>query len=341
MIDRYPTSMQSVCLDLRSRHLDRRVNELGGVPKLRKISGKSYWYAEIAIKGRKVQRYIGPDNDEMRALVDQAKTAVQDARAARTANRGLVKQLEAMGAPRLDPNTGSVLNAMATVGVFRLGGTLVGTHAYRLYSMELGIRLPGMFEATQDVDIASFERLSLAVGDEVDPSLGDALGGLGIEPAPSLDQGRATRWRTRGGGVEVDFLAPSFAEEEGPVRLAAFDVWAQGLHFLNYLISDPIQAVALYLDGILVQVPQPERYAIHKLIVAQIRNAANRPKGRKDLDQARDLIEVLAVDRPYNLQDAYDAAMEAGPKWRAAITRSLKQRSDIANMMPFAEGKIS
>jgi hypothetical protein len=72
-------------------------------------------------------------------------------------------------------------------------------------------------------------------------------------------------------------------------------------------------------------------------IVAQIRNAANRPKARKDLDQARDLIQVIAVDRPYNLQDAYDAAMESGPKWRATITRSLKQRLDIADMMPFAE----
>ena len=336
MIDRYPTSMQSVYLDLLSRHLDQRVTELGGIPKLRRIGGKDYWYAEIAIKGRKNQRYLGPDTSEMRASIERAKSAVEDARAARADNRALVRQLEAIGAPRLDANTGSVLKAMAAVGVFRLGGTLVGTHAFRLYALELGMRLRGLFDATQDVDIAAFQRLSVALDDKVDPSLGSALGGLGIEPAPAIDQRRPTRWRAKGGGLAIDFLAPSFTEEEGPVKLDTFDGWAQGLHFLNYLIADPIQAVALYLDGILVQIPQPERYAVHKLIVAQRRNPANRPKARKDLDQAQALIETLATERRELLRDAYDAAMEAGPKWRAAITASLRQRPEIASMFSFA-----
>lgn len=335
--DRFPTAMQSVYLDLRSRHLDQRVNSLGGTPKRRSIAGKTYWYAEVAIKGRKIQRYIGPDDEETRARVEQAREAVEDARIARQGNRALVKQLEAMGAPRLDPNTGTVLNAMATTGVFRLGGTLIGTHAYRLYAMELGVRLRGLFEATQDVDVASFERLSLALDDKVDPSLQDALGGLGLEPAPALDARHPTRWRTRKTDLEVDFLAPSFTDEEGPVRLEALEVWAQGLHFLNYLIAEPIQAVALYLDGILVQIPRPERYAIHKLIVAQRRNAANRVKSRKDLDQARDLIEVLAMDRPYELEDAYTAAMEIGPAWRDAISRSLANRGDIRALLPVSQ----
>lgn len=334
MIDRYPTSLQSAYLDLLSRHLDRRVNNLGGTPILRTIKSKGYWYAEIAIKRKKVQRYIGPDDAATRERIERARHAVADERSARRNDRPLVRQLESMGAPRLDPNTGAVLRALATAGVFRLGGTLVGTHAYRLYAIELGVRLRGLYEATHDVDVASFPRLSLAIGDKVDPALGEALGRLGMVPAPSLDDKHPTRWISRAGGAPVEFLAPSFSEEQGVIRLDAFDGWAQGLHFLNYLIAQPIHAVALYLDGVLVQVPRPERYAVHKLIVAQRRPVSSRAKSRKDLEQARDLIEVLAVDRGDDLHDAFEAAMGAGPKWRQAITKSLAQRPDIKDMLP-------
>lgn len=332
----YPTSMQSVYLDLLSRHLDRRVNELGGTPFLREIKGKGYWYTQIAIKGRKIQRYLGPDSDEMRKRIDRAQSAVEDQKSARSIDRSLVRQLESMGAPRLDRNTGSLLRAMSAVGVFRLGGTLVGTHAYRLYALELGVQLPGLFEATRDVDIASFEQLSLAIEDKVDPSLVESLSSLNMQPAPSLDRARPTKWITKGGGPDVEFLAPSFTEEENLIRLEALGGWAHGFHYLNYLIADPIDAVALYLDGILVQIPRPERYAIHKLIVAQRRKRAERAKARKDLDQARDLIEVLAADRPDDLEDAFETAVGTGPKWRQLISKSFEQRPEIKSLLKFA-----
>ena len=337
MFERYPTAMQSVYLDLQSRHLQQRVNELGGSPVLREVRGKKFWYAQIAIKGRKVQRYIGPDDAGTREIIEHARSAEADARKIRQSNRTLVRQLVSMGAPRLEPNPGAVLRAMAQVGVFRLGGTLVGTHAFRLYALELGVPLRSLAEPTQDVDIAAFQRLSLAIGDRIDPSLGEALGALGLEAAPSLDPLHPTKWVTKGGGADVEFLSPSFTEQEGPVRLEVFDGWAQSLHYLNYLIAEPIPAVALYLDGILAQIPRPERYAIHKLIVAQRRSRPNRPKARKDLDQAHDLIEVLAVDRPFDLEDAYLTAMERGPKWRRLIAASLKQRPDIKTKLAFGE----
>jgi hypothetical protein len=74
---------------------------------------------------------------------------------------------------------------------------------------------------------------------------------------------------------------------------------------------------------VLVRIPRPERYAIHKLIVAQRQQAGNLAKRRKDLAQAAALIEALAEDRRSELRQAFDAAMEAGPEWRAAIEASL------------------
>src|SRR5690606_30014321 len=107
---------------------------------------------------------------------------------------------------------------------------------------------------------------------------------------------------------------PAFGEE-GMRKLAALGVTAQALHHLNYLIADPIPAVVLYRSGVLVQIPRPERFAIHKLIVADRREARDRIKAEKDRRQARFLIEALSEDRPEDLREAYKDALSRGPKW--------------------------
>jgi hypothetical protein len=46
-------------------------------------------------------------------------------------------------------------------------------------------------------------------------------------------------------------------------------------------------------------------------------------KSRKDRIQAAFLIGVLGEDRPDDLAEAYEAALSAGPAWRARVARSL------------------
>jgi len=116
-------------------------------------------------------------------------------------------------------------------------------------------------------------------------------------------------------------------------RISTLNVYAQGLPFLKFLIAEPIPAVALHRSGILLQIPRPERYAIHKLIVAQRRSGPVRAKAVKDLAQAYALIGVLVEDRPHELEEAYQTALKSGPKWREAIQRSLKQRPEIKTLM--------
>ena len=127
--------------------------------------------------------------------------------------------------------------------------------------------------------------------------------------------------------------APTFERADDEVRrwrtptrrdLPALGVKARALHHLNYLIADPIHAVALYRDGLLVQVPRPEKFAIHKLIVAdRRRDGAEGYKADKDREQAAFLIRTLAEDRPADLWDAFEDARARGPKWRARIDASL------------------
>ena len=96
------------------------------------------------------------------------------------------------------------------------------------------------------------------------------------------------------------------------------------MNYLNFLIADPIHAVALYRSGVLVQIPRPERYAIHKLIVADRRHGGpDQAKSVKDRGQASFLIDVLAQDRPDDLAEAYADALSRGPRWRHRINSSL------------------
>ena len=151
---------------------------------------------------------------------------------------------------------------------------------------------------------------------------------------PSLDSGKVWRWRQAHGEALVEFLTPSFSEEEGLRDLAALGVNARSLHYLNYLLADPAPAAAVYRDGILVHVPRPERFAIHKLIVAdRRRDGPDSLKARKDLLQAELLIAILAEDRPSDLAEAYEDAMARGSRWRARIEASLARSGCAASLI--------
>jgi len=84
----------------------------------------------------------------------------------------------------------------------------------------------------------------------------------------------------------------------------------------------------------LVQVPRPERFAIHKLIVADRRKGGpDQGKSRKDRGQAAFLISVLAADRPDDLAEAYADALSRGPRWRDRIASSLVLMPEAAGIL--------
>lgn len=325
-----PLTLQTLYQDLLQAHLDRAPDKMGGAPHLREISGKAFWYATIRSGGEHRQMFIGPDDQRTRARIKRWKEAKIDDAAFRALASEKAAALRAARLPALDMTTGKVLRALSGAGAFRLGAVLVGTHAFRLYDLELGVRTSSQATAiTADIDLASFEKLSLSIEDRAEPELPAVLASLGLTPIDSLNRGKPTRWRLPKSDFVVDFLAPSFDEKEGPQRLEALGLWAQGLHFLNFLIRDPIPAVALYREGVLVQIPAPERFAIHKLIVAARRTGPGRAKSEKDIAQARALIAVLTETQPNLLSEAFEDAKAEGPKWVASIAASLKRAPDL------------
>ncbi|MEM9578610.1 MAG: GSU2403 family nucleotidyltransferase fold protein [Pseudomonadota bacterium] len=305
---------------------DDALSGVEGKPTLKERGGKAYWYAARRVGTAMRFIYIGEDNDETRVRIDRIEDLRATARERQAERSRLVRLLRAEGMTPTDRATGSILSAMAAAGTFRLGGTIVGTNAFRLYEGELGLRLPlGGMANTGDIDIAQFEKLSIALQDQVDPGLAQTFSALKFDPVPGLDKGRTWRWVQGGSGQLVEFLTSAFGDE-GIRDLPALGVGAQALNYLNFLIAEPIHAAAIYRSGILVQVPRPERYAIHKLIIAdRRREGAGSLKSAKDREQAAFLIEAMAEDRPDDLARAYATALDVGPRWREHLGNALKR----------------
>ena len=320
--------------DLLRLNLDEAASDFIGSIEERHRNGRTYLYDRFRIGTEMKSRYLGEGRPELRARLARAAELKADAAERRKKMSRLARILRAEGFIGVDRDTGSLLLAFARAGVFRLGGTLVGTAAFTLYQGELGVRFDSEEMAqTGDIDFASFERLSVALADRVEESLGEILQVLKFDPVPGVNDRQVWRWRQNRGEAMVEFLTPAFGDESVK-PLPALGVSAQALHYLNFLIAEPIHAIAVYRSGVLVQIPRPERFAIHKLIVADRRHGGpDQAKARKDRDQAAFLISILAADRPEDLSESYEDALSRGPRWRQRIAASLARMPSTADTM--------
>lgn len=287
------------------------------------IKGKRYWYFQQSSSEGRAQRYVGPETPELLEQISHHRQSRDDERERRALVSTLVRSF---AMPRPIPEIGNIIAALAKIGIFRLRGVLVGTAAYQTYSAMLGARLPISLLQTGDVDIAQFKNVSVAVGEKTPPAL-EVLKEIDktFRPVPHIHKERNATSYINKAGLSVDFLTPNEGPDtDVPQRLPAFQTDAEPLRFLDYLIHDPEPAVVLHDAGIYVLVPAPERYAVHKLIVAR-RRPAGAAKQEKDLQQAAALLDVLAQKRPYELKAAWKEAFERGKKWQQLLGEGLSQ----------------
>lgn len=84
----------------------------------------------------------------------------------------------------------------------------------------------------------------------------------------------------------------------------------------------------------LVQVPRPERFAVHKLIVADRRkDGPESLKSAKDRAQAAYLVGILAEDRPDDLAEAFEDAWSRGARWQERLSATLQRMPGTAEQL--------
>jgi hypothetical protein len=279
-------------------------------------NGAEYIYAKTPVGSGLIDQFIGKSGD---SEAEERARSLQIGAELATQRRRIVAFLRRQGLSGPDRNMGAILDALAHADLFRAGAVLVGTAAYLVSEPLVGSRLPSPTLMTGDVALTAEppERLETILR-RADPT---------FEGVPQLKaKAPPSRFRSANGYL-VDLVTPTRSREDSnPVALTALNAGAAPLQYLAWLIDGAVRTVALSGAGVLVNVPQPARYAVHKLILAQRRDASGRLKRAKDLDQAKALIEVLLKNDPFSLEDALNDARAQGEKgWSEPILRSLDE----------------
>lgn len=291
---------------------------LGAPGGLIRLSSAGYEYIVhqhfMAATGKRVQVSVGRVDDpaaqdkaqELREQIEVSKNLIERTR-----------ELAKLGYQLAPPKAYGVAAAIYNAGLFQEGLTLVGSHAYGVLLNTLGIKASGY--RTDDVDLSRHHLLA------VPPmNLASLLMQTGIDfvPVPPFNHGDPpTSWKERGPSqLRVDLLVPSPDDEIAFVRVPELNAYATTLPLLDYLLEDTFIGALASRHGVVpVRVPDPARFAIHKMATSQMRvNFFD--KSLKDLEQASSLLAMLEENHPGEVERAVFALP---PKGLEHVSRAL------------------
>ena len=240
------------------------------------VKGRKYAYVTTKDGSARVERYLGPADDaEVIAKVESFKLGAERAKYQRN-TVSLLKQGR-IAAPTLPQ--GRILEVLANAGLFKRGMTLVGTVAYQTYACIVGYHLGAAAYATNDIDLSVAEFVAHENEEDICSILQRA--DASFKPYWHSDDKLPRIFKS--GNFQVDVLTRYGRGRKSPVLIESLGCAAAALSFQEYVAEDAMDVVALYGTGVLVRVPTPLRYAIHKLIVAQERALRESAKKQKDL----------------------------------------------------------
>jgi hypothetical protein len=291
---------------------------------------RTYWYHmsyNPETPSRQRSRYAGAVGDPK---VDAMVAAHGRLRADHKSRKALASSMRQSGLPSPDGLEGELALAFQKAGLFQAGAVLIGSVAYQTYGGILGVRLDGSHHRTQDMDIAQDRQVALHVAwagqrledfesilKGIDPSFRPDLNPMWPESGP-------TRYRNDS-QYKVDLLTEHLSSDRNrgkPIdSLITPGMALQPLDMMDYLIQRPIRSVLLHDAGAAVVVPDPARYAIHKIVVSQSRSESGEAtKSAKDLFQVSELIRALRHARKDgDLADAWSAMWQQKAKWRRRL----------------------
>jgi hypothetical protein len=293
----------------------------------RDIKGISYLYLKAKTGSYRQDFYIGPRDVKQ---VEVARAVIARANETLPGRKKIVQMLRKAGLRGPLPNFANLIGALKWNGIMQ-HCVLVGTHAYACYPPLVGHFLDDGAMGTDDADIATlnlglasrrFDKASSMSFEDILKSVDPTYRAI-----PGLDRKSLPSRFLSSSGFFIDLLTQTQKRgEPETLSLPALSAGATPLQHLAWLMENPASVVILAGPGHLVDVPQPARFAIHKLIVAQKRNPIDRLKRQKDLKQAECLIAALKVSDPEAIVDAYeDACAQGKAGWADPIHKSLRE----------------
>lgn len=307
----------------------------GSVTERSNAAGARFYVRQYYdFEGRKRDEYLGgqPGTPAGEALLQEWGRHIADANDAVRSARLLSRE----GYATVTPKQFAALRPLGPV--FRAGALLVGTHAFGAIVNRLGVRTTPF--ATEDIDIGRGSKLSL----QPLPQGGFLAllreSGIDFDTVPPLDPRHpSTKFKERGRSrFIIDLLVPTSGDEVESVEVPELGAHATGLPYFRYLVSQSQDGIVMSSHGAMaVKLPLPERFALHKMIVAQLRKG--RPeKSLKDLRQAAVLIAALGEMHAGAITEAFASTPVST---RRHVRRSLDRIRDDLGAHPQALEELS
>jgi hypothetical protein len=314
------------------QELARDASHLRGSYSIKKVKDKAHWYFSFREADQKLrQMYVGPDNAQTRLLVDYAKSKTPH-----TNTQPLAKVASTLSCATITRQHLSVILRLNEYGFFRAGGVLIGTHAFLAYSNLLGVRWAST-EQTVDIDFAhAGKNISIALPANVraEPHAAITTMPEGFLPLVQYrgNVGASYRHATQA-EYQIDFLCPKHSDSDAPIHIPNLDVALQPLRFMEFSLEQVQQTTLMDATGrcVVVTLPAPERYAVHKLLIIGERTGAFKAKISKDVAQAAALVAYFKTHDQRALTTAWQDAVSRGPGW---VKRAMGGRAALAAVSP-------
>ncbi|MDD5506313.1 MAG: GSU2403 family nucleotidyltransferase fold protein [Candidatus Omnitrophica bacterium] len=132
--------------------------------------------------------------------------------------------------------------------------------------------------------------------------------------------------------LAIEFLVPETGRgSTEPFKLPDLGINAQQLRYLQILSEDTINVEK---EGITVRLPHPALFALHKLIVANLRK--NRDKKEKDIKESLQTLKIiLEKEGPAVIHRHFHMIM---PSWQNKIVKLLRQIDEV-EILTILKGK--
>lgn len=294
---------------------------IAGSPYLNHANGYAYWYWQVSCPDGKLKRLsLGRDNPETQALVERLKTRKIEASEAIAALRSGTRAFVASGGMSMELAHFRVMEHLAQSGLFRKGLVLVGSHAFTALGNLLGLRWGSQLK-TSDMDFARAQGISLAL-----PGNAEAIDVLAtakeFDPTffavPQLDHRQpSTAIISRKTRIKLDFLTTHAASEsDAPHYFSDLGIAATPLRYMDYLLGGfNRRGLVVGTYAFPINLPDPARFAIHKLIIAQLRRGEGEAKIQKDIRQADELLAgMIEIGLAHEIEEAINALPATGLK---------------------------
>ena len=311
------TAFAGVDSAARQADLQRSVANLPGGFAKKNVSGRIYWYYQVKSPDGKLQQsYVGPDEAATQALITQHADPV-----AKLAQQQMLQVTRAaieLGCADIPPKHARVIERLAYSGLFSAGALLVGTHAFLAYQNIFGVRWSAG-TATLDPDFAHAGRnVSLALPENLKLDTLATIQSLEMGFIPN--QKNTSFKKADEPAFDLDFLTSRGRAGDVPVNVPRLNLTMQPLRFMELSLQDPMRSTLIARSGpIVVNLPRPQRYALHKLLVYGERPQSQRTKARKDLAQAAALFDYLLVHDTAEIAAMWTDVNARGPGWRKRL----------------------